>query len=406
MALGTGPARVGTIGRVSSPASLLAPYDALLLVSFGGPEAPEEVIPFLERVTAGRGIPHERLFEVAEHYYRFGGRSPINEQNRALLGRLRAELDRRGLAEVPLQWGNRNAPPLLDDVVPGLARDGHRELLAMTTSAYPSYSSCRQYRENLYDAAASAPQVHIDRIRNYASHPAFAAAWVDTVDAAWGSLDLAQGSAPRLVFVTHSIPAAMAETAGPSRAGRPAREPSTSGTPGEYETWHRAVAAAVAHGVAARRDTSVPAFDLVYCSRSGPARVPWLEPDINDHLERLVAEGVTDVIVAPIGFISDHMEVIYDLDTEARETADRLGLRMARAATISEHPAFVSTLVDLACERAAARRGEQPVLPSLPGLTAGPYECPADCCPNLRRPDRPALCQTAVPAPGPTPREG
>jgi ferrochelatase len=360
-------------------ASPLAPYDAVLLVSFGGPEGPEEVLPFLENVTRGRGIPRERLAEVGEHYHLFGGRSPINEQCRTLLAALDTELSGRDVA-IPLFWGNRNSAPFLAEEVRKIEAAGHRRVLAVVTSAYPSYSSCRQYRENLFDAA-DGTTVQIDRIRHYADHPGFVAASVDASLAALDRLgDAAAGA--RLVFVTHSIPATMAETAGP--------EPRT-GT-GGYVDWHRVVAAEVTREVGRRRG-SEPGHDLVYCSRSGPPSQPWLEPDVNDHLRDLVAQGVGSVVLVPIGFISDHMEVIYDLDTEAMATARELGLPCERAATAGVHPAFVAGLVDLMLERAAAARGENPDRPVVGDGAVGWYACAATCCPNLREPGRPALVQ-------------
>lgn len=359
----------------------LAPYDALLLVSFGGPEAPEEVMPFLRQVTGGRGIPDERLAEVGEHYFLFGGRSPINDQCRDLLAALRTELDGRGL-DVPLYWGNRNTAPWLGDTMATMAADGHRRVLAITTSAYPSYSSCRQYRENLFDAWSgvrdSGTELEVDRVRNYAQHPGFVDANLAAVREAVARFD---DEVPHLLFVTHSIPTAMADSAGP---------PPRSST-GSYVDWHQSVAREIAWQLRQESGDEHP-FELVYCSRSGPPSQPWLEPDVNDRLEELAATGVRSVVLAPIGFVSDHMEVIFDLDTEARETVDRLGMRMERAATAGVHPAFVGGLVDLALERASVARSE-PAAPSVveggsPGLVA----CPADCCPNLREPGRPTLC--------------
>lgn len=356
----------------------LDPYDAVLLVSFGGPEKPDDVLPFLQNVTRGRGIPDERLQEVGEHYYRFGGRSPINDQCRELIGALGTEFSRRGL-ETPIYWGNRNWQPYLSDTCRQLTDDGKRRVLAITTSAYPSYSSCRQYRENLYDATHQL-DLNVDRIRQYADHPGFVAASVDRVAEALDHLGT-QGYDPagaRLVFVTHSIPTAMSK----------ASERETRG----YQAWHRDVADAVTARVSAARGVSYPS-DLVYCSRSGPPSQPWLEPDVNDHLEQLSGGGVGSVVLVPIGFISDHMEVIYDLDTEAAESAEKLGLGFARAGTAGTHPAFVAGLADLALERAAAAREESVQPEVIPGAEIGVYRCPRDCCPNLNTPDRPALCQ-------------
>ncbi len=360
----------------------LDPYEAILLVSFGGPEQPEEVVPFLENVTRGRGIPRERLAEVGEHYFLFGGRSPINDQCRTLLAALKAELSARGL-EPPLFWGNRNSEPFLDAELRAIEAAGHRRVLALVTSAYPCYSSCRQYRENLFDAVQGT-RVKLDRIRHYANHPGFVAASVDSVDAALDRLG-DQGRVARLVFVTHSIPTAMAESAGP--------EPRSA--TGAYIDWHETVAAEVTRTVAEHRGRSY-GQDLVYCSRSGPPSQPWLEPDVNDHLRVLHAQGCRAVVLVPIGFISDHMEVIFDLDTEAAETAAELDLAVVRAATAGVHPSFVTGLVDLLVERAAAARGENPPKPVVDGGVPGWYQCQPNCCPNLREPGRPALIQAVV----------
>ncbi|MCW2811250.1 MAG: hemH [Friedmanniella sp.] len=357
----------------------LTPYEAVLLVSFGGPESPEEVVPFLENVTRGRGIPRERLAQVGEHYFLFGGKSPINDQCRTLLAALEVELKGRGL-ELPLYWGNRNWDPYLTDTMRQIEADGHHRVLTVVTSAYPSYSSCRQYRENLFDALAGTT-VELDRIRHYADHPGFVTASVDATLAALDELG-EHAAGARLVFVTHSIPTAMAESSGP---------PPRSAT-GSYVDWHRAVAAEVTRQVSERRGTPY-AFDLVYCSRSGPPSQPWLEPDVNDHLTSLHEQGVPGVAVVPIGFISDHMEVIFDLDTEAKATAAELGLPFARAATAGVHPAFVSGLVDLMTERAEAARGAEPTRPVVPGGVVGWYRCQPGCCPNLRDPERPAALQ-------------
>jgi len=363
------------------------PYDALLLVSFGGPEKPDDVMPFLENVTRGRGIPRERLADVAHHYDGFGGRSPINDQCRELLAALRVELDGRGL-DIPLYWGNRNWDPFLGPEVERIVADGHRRVVAVLTSAYPSYSSCRQYRENLFDAfdPQAASGVTVDKIRHYSDHPGFVAASVDATQAALDELG-EPGERARLVFVTHSIPTAMAAAAGPQ----------PKSPEGGYVDWHLAVAEAVTREVGRLRGRTYD-FDLVYCSRSGPPSQPWLEPDVNDHLRALDAAGVPGVVLVPIGFVSDHMEVIYDLDTEAVETARELGLPLARAATAGTHPAFVSALVDLVLERAAAARGEEPARPVVEGTPVGWYDCEPDCCTNLRDPGRRALCQR-VPQP-------
>ncbi|HYP46208.1 MAG TPA: ferrochelatase [Propionibacteriaceae bacterium] len=384
----TDPATNGVVAPYDSGS--LDPYDAIVLVSFGGPEGPEEVLPFLENVTRGRGIPTERLAEVGEHYFLFGGRSPINDQCRRLRAALDTEFRRRGVrsasgGDVPLYWGNRNSEPFLGPEMAKIAADGHRRVLAVVTSAYPSYSSCRQYRENLYDATSGTPLL-VDRLRHYATSPGFVAASVDATLASLGQLGAA-GEQARLVFVTHSIPTSMAVAAGP--------EPKSAD--GGYVDWHRQVAAEVTRQVSERQQHDF-GYDLVYCSRSGPPSQPWLEPDVNDHLTRLHAEGTRAVVAIPIGFISDHMEVIYDLDTEAAETAQGLGLPFVRAATAGLHPGFVGGLVDLILERAAVARGHEVTPAVISGGTVGRYECLPDCCVNPRQPGRPALCQAPSPA--------
>jgi ferrochelatase len=356
------------------PENDVRPYDALLLVSFGGPEAPEDVLPFLENVTRGRGVPRERLLGVAEHYQRFGGVSPINAQNRELIGAIEDDFARHGL-DLPVYWGNRNWRPYLDDAMTALVEDGRRRVLALLTSAYSSYSGCRQYRENL--AAAVAPlgdrAPEIDRIRHYFNHPGFVETMVATTEAALATVP----GGSRLVFVTHSVPDVMNEGSGPGG--------------GAYVAQHEDVARMVTAGVAARTGRQHE-FDLVYCSRSGPPGQPWLEPDVNDHLEVLSAQRVPGVVVVPIGFVSDHIEVRFDLDTEAAETAKRLDLPFARAATVGADPRFVAAVRELVLERAALVRGERPVRTAAGELGPSHDICPAGCCPNLRDPRRPALC--------------
>ncbi|MBA2773137.1 MAG: ferrochelatase [Nocardioidaceae bacterium] len=355
------------------------PYDAVLLVSFGGPEKSEDVLPFLENVTRGRGIPADRLREVARHYDSFGGRSPINDQCRAFLAAVRADFTEHGLT-TPLYWGNRNWDPYLADAVAQMKADGVRRAAAFVTSAYASYSGCRQYRENLFDAVALTDHPpRVDKLRHYFNHPGFVAAFVDATCEAITQLRQPLQGGARLVFVTHAIPSSMAESSGP--------------TGGAYVAQHRAAAQSVAQAVS-QRTGSHHAHDLVYCSRSGPPAVPWLEPDVNDHLERLAVAGEEAVVVIPIGFVSDHMEVAYDLDTEARATAERLGLAFQRAAAPGVHPAFVATVRDLLQERAAVERGDQ-VRRSAVGAIGPTWDrCAQRCCPNLRE-DRPALCEAS-----------
>jgi len=348
------------------------PYDALLLVSFGGPEGPDDVASFLDNVTRGRGVPPERLAEVAGHYQGFGGRSPINDQCRALLAAIRSDLGGHGI-DLPLYWGNRNWHPYLSDTVARMRRDGVARAACFITSAYSSYSGCRQYREDLFDAVsesngAGAPR--LDRLRHYFDHPGFVAPFVSGTVDALHRLPPAQRSGARLVFVTHSVPESMNAASGRS-AGRAG---------GAYVRQHAAVADLVTAAVAA--EAGGPAtHDLVFCSRSGPPSVPWLEPDVNDHLEVLAADGVPAVVLVPIGFVSDHMEVVYDLDTEAAATARRLGIALERVPTPGTDPRFVALVRELLLERAAAERTGD--------ANAGDV-CPVGCCANPRA-DRPAL---------------
>jgi protoporphyrin/coproporphyrin ferrochelatase len=353
-----------------------SPYDALLLVSFGGPEKPEDVVPFLENVTRGRGIPRERLEEVGEHYFQFGGRSPINDQNRAFLAALREDLTGAGI-DLPVYWGNRNWDPYLTDTVAQMAADGITRAACFVTSAYSSYSSCRQYRENLFDAVegvANAPR--LDKLRHYFNHPGFVEPVVDATLAALAELPDAVRDGAHLVFVTHSIPLSMNDGSGPEG--------------GAYVAQHRSVATEVVERV--RQETGRRhAHELVYCSRSGSPHVPWLEPDINDHLERLSDRGASGVVMVPVGFVSDHMEVIYDLDTEAMANAEKLDLPAMRAATPGVDPRFVAVVRDLLLERATVERGGEVARAAVGGI--GPLwdRCPVGCCPNPRG-ERPALC--------------
>jgi len=356
----------------------VSPYDALLLVSFGGPERPEDVVPFLENVTAGRGIPRERLEEVGEHYRLFGGRSPINDLNRDLLAGIEADLEEAGIG-LPVYWGNRNWDPYLTDAVRRMQEDGVTRAACFVTSAYSSWSSCRQYRENLFDAVAAVPGApRLDKLRHYFNHPGFVEPVVDAVLAALAGIDLGLRDGAHLVFVTHSIPISMAESSGPPESG------------GAYVAQHLDVAAEVAARIGEETGVVHP-HALVYCSRSGPPQVPWLEPDVNDHLATLARSGAPAVVLIPVGFVSDHMEVVYDLDTEALATAERLGLPAQRAGTAGTDRRFVEMVRDLLVERAAVERGEEAVRVSVGSI--GPLwdRCPVGCCPNPRA-ERPALC--------------
>jgi len=332
-------------------------YDAFVLLSFGGPEKPDDVMPFLRNVVRGRGVPDERLAEVAEHYLHFGGVSPINQQCRDLLAAVRTEFTANGI-DLPSYWGNRNWHPMLADTVAQLRDDGVKHALGFATSAYGGYSSCKQYAEDIAAARAKvgpgAPV--ISKLRQFWDHPGFVEPHADAVRSALGTLDESRRATTRLIFTAHSIPVSMARTAGP--------------TGGRYE----AQLHETARLVAGHQD-----WDLVWQSRSGPPQVPWLEPDINEHLERLQEQGITDVVVSPIGFVSDHLEVIWDLDNEAADTAKRLGLGYARAATPGTDPRFVTMVRELVQERtdrAPLRR-----LGTLPVWD----DCPVNCCPPPQR---------------------
>jgi ferrochelatase len=316
-------------------------FDAILLASFGGPEGQDDVIPFLRNVTAGRGIPDERLEEVAHHYRHHGGVSPINQQNRDLKAALEAELARRDI-DLPVYWGNRNWAPYFADTVREAHEAGDDRLLAVVTSAYTSYSGVGQYREDFEKALADTglgESVSIDRLREFFDHPGFIGPLVEGVADAVGRLT-ADGTIARdeihVLFVTHSIPTAAADASGPQ-----------FGSGGAYVAQHLAGARVISEQAAA----GVP-WSLVYQSRSGDPRTPWLEPDINDAIDDLAAGGrVKAVVIVPFGFVSDHMEVLWDLDNEAKETAASHGIRAERVPTPGVHPAFVSGLVDLIEER-------------------------------------------------------
>ena len=345
------------------------PYDAVLFVSFGGPEGHDDVLPFLERVTAGRNIPRERLEEVGAHYRLFDGVSPINDRNREMIAALEQELATHG-PDLPVYWGNRNWHPLLEETLAQMADDGVKRALAFVTSAYASYSGCRQYREDIARAGESlGPRApHVDKIRVYYNHPTFVAIQADRVREAMDGLGV---GSPRLVFTTHSIPLSMARHC-------------------DYEAQTREACELVAAAV------GVAEWDLVYNSRSGPPSVPWLVPNVNDHVEDLAARGVPGAVVVPIGFVSDHMEVVYDLDVEARETAERCGIAMARAGTVGDDPRFAGMIRALITERTSELAVRETV-----GLR-GPYHdaCPLDCCRVPGQPTRAAVADAAPPASG------
>jgi len=358
-------------------------YDAVLLAGFGGPEGPDDVMPFLRNVTRGRGIPEERLVEVSHHYQALGGASPINEQNRRLRAALETELGRRGIG-MRVLWGNRNWAPYLPDVLTEAHARGQVRLLGLATSAYSSYSGCRQYREDFGMALAGTGlvgSVRIDKVRPYFDRPGFrqpfAEGTIDAVRTATAAgIELADLA---IVFTTHSIPLTMADTSGSADLGD-----HRSG--GAYVSQHLAVAGAVIEQVTAELGRS-PDWQLAYQSRSGPPSVPWLDPDINDVITDLAAAGRAGVIVVPIGFVSDHVEVVWDLDNEAAETAAEHGLFFARVPTPGVDPRFVAELADLVAERLGATDGAAPSGTSGGGLTGAarrPDFCAAGCCANAR----------------------
>jgi len=326
-------------------------YDAILLIAFGGPEQPADVIPFLENVLRGRNVPRERMLQVAEHYYHFGGVSPINSQMRELVPLLETELRAHG-PRLPVYWGNRNWHPMLADTVRKMRDDGVRRAAAFVMSAYSSYSGCRQYLEDIDRAreAVGPGAPEIDKLRLFYNHPGFIEPMTEHVRDA-----LRQLPGAALVYTAHSVPVTMAATS-------------------RYEAQLREACRLVSEQLD-RRD-----WRLVYQSRSGPPSQPWLGPDIGEHLREIAAAGVREVVIAPIGFISDHLEVLYDLDTEARALCDELGLKMMRAATVGNHPSFVSVIRELVLER----MGELPPR-SLGDLGPDPDVCAPDCCAPPRR---------------------
>ena len=402
-------------------------YDALLLASFGGPEGQDDVIPFLRNVTRGRGIPEERLEEVAQHYRAFGGVSPINDQNRELKAALEERLAERGIG-LPVLWGNRNWHPYLSDALTEARDAGYTKLLGLATSAYSSYSSCRQYREDFADALEDTglgDTIQIDKVRQYFDHPGFVTPFVEGLRDA---LQTVARDVPRIdlvnqvevLFATHSIPSSDAAKSGPVERG--------FGDGGAYAAQHRAVAEVVMRALAEPVEATVrdapsrgsgtrvsgtgvsgtavsrtavsgtassgtagtrTPWQLVYQSRSGPPSMPWLEPDVNDAIAELPARGIRAVIVVPLGFVSDHMEVMWDLDNEARETAEGHGLFFVRTPTPGVHAAYVDGLIDLVLERVNGMSAtERPAVTAL-----GPWYdvCRPGCCENVRLGFKPAV---------------
>lgn len=326
-------------------------YDALLVLSFGGPEGLDDVLPFLENVTRGRNIPRERLVEVGHHYALFDGVSPINEQNRALIAAMETELKTCGI-DLPIYFGNRNWHPFVKDTIAQMEADGVRRALVFVTSAYSSYSGCRQYREDVIQACEALGSAPIfDKIRVFYNHPGFILPNAENLRNALNQFPAEHQANVRVAFTAHSIPTAM--------AGHSA-----------YQAQLQEASRLVAEQV------GIADYALVYQSRSGAPHIPWLEPDILDHMETLAASGVKDLIIHPIGFISDHMEVLYDLDTEAVEKARELGMVMVRSATVGTHPTFVSMVRELIIERMTAHPNRQAL-----GVRGPNHDiCPLNCC--------------------------
>lgn len=330
----------------------MAEYDAILIVSFGGPEGMDDVMPFLENVLRGRNVARERLLAVAKHYELFDGISPINAQNRELIAALKEDFKTNGI-DLPVYWGNRNWRPMLADTVREMSADGIKHALAFVTSAYSSYSSCRQYLEN-FDRAreeVGPTSPRIDKLRAFYNHPGFITANVENARAAFSQIPAEKRAAATLVFTAHSIPLAMANQC-------------------DYEAQLRETASLIA-GELEREN-----WHLVFQSRSGPPTQPWLAPDICDHLKQVKASGATDVVIAPIGFVSDHMEIVYDLDTEARALCGELGINMVRSSTAGTHPAFIRMVRELVMERLDPNTPRR----FLGVRGAAPDSCLPECC--------------------------
>jgi ferrochelatase len=335
------------------------PYDAILIVSFGGPESRDDVIPFLENVLRGRNVPRERMLEVAEHYYQFDGKSPINGQVRALIAALQSELERLKI-DLPIYWGNRNWHPLLKDTLEEMAAPGVKRALAFVTSAYSSYSGCRQYREDVERARDTLGDVApvIEKLRVFYNHPDFIAANVDCLKAAVEQVPEDRRDDLRIAFTAHSIPDSMATTS-------------------DYKQQLRETCRLVSEQLGFKPDQ----WKLVYQSRSGRPSDPWLEPDILDHLQDIQKHGCQNVIIQPIGFLSDHLEVLFDLDREAQDRARTLGISMTRAATVGTHPRFIKMIGKLILERLQGTDRE-----AIGCFGPNHDSCPAECCPAPVRP--------------------
>ena len=327
-------------------------YDAVLFMSFGGPEKNEDVIPFLENVTEGRGIPKERLAEVGEHYFHFGGKSPINDQNIALIKAIEKELEHQNI-NLPVYFGNRNWDPYISDTMLRCEYDGFKRAVCFVTSGYSCYSGCRQYREDIVNAqekvGEGAPE--IDKIRVFYNHPGFIESTLLSIKESLSNWDTSDQKKVKIAFTAHSIPNSQAENS-------------------DYEVQLNETCRIITE------DLNHTNYDMVYQSRSGSPRIPWLEPDILDYMDQISNEGVKDLLIVPIGFISDHMEVLYDLDTEAVEKAEELGMKLERFPTVGVSKPFVEMVIDLIKER-MTKNPERKTLGE-----RGPNHdiCPVDCC--------------------------
>lgn len=334
------------------------PYQAVLVVSFGGPEGRDDVMPFLENVLRGRNVPRERMLEVAEHYYHFDGVSPINGQLREMIAAMEKDFAANDL-DMPIYWGNRNWHPMLPDTIRQMKEDGIQRALTFMTSGFSCYSGCRQYRENVDDACIAvgdgAPE--FGKLRVFYNHPGFIGPLTEKVSEALAQLPAEQRKSAHIVYTAHSIPMGMAKGS-------------------RYEMQLKEASRLVSERVGSNP------WSLVYQSRSGPPTQPWLEPDVCDYIRDLHSQGDTHIVIAPIGFLSDHMEVLFDLDTEAKELCDELGIAMVRAATVGTHPKFISMIRELVIERLDESVHKMALGDHGPGHDV----CPEDCCPSGRPP--------------------
>lgn len=340
-------------------------YDALLVLSFGGPEGEDEVIPFLENVTRGRGIPRERLAQVGEHYFHFGGVSPINGQNRELIANIEAELTRRGI-ELPVYFGNRNWRPFAEDAAKQLLDDGHRNVLVFATSAWGGYSACRQYDEDIQQIREVTPEITYTKLWQFYGHPTFVELVAEGLRAA---VERATGDT-RVLFTAHSVPTAADEN---------------SGGPEDRHLYSRQVAEA-AELVA--KQAGVDSYEVVWQSRSGNPATPWLEPDVVDRAQELQREGMEHLICVPIGFITDHMEVVWDLDTELKRACEEMGVTLERTPTVGLEPAFAGIVVDIAEAVGAEVKPKTLSSVTVQGCTVNGAPCKEGCCAPVKRPGR------------------